>query len=149
MPSSPRYLLHRHNGNQFSLVETNGYSYSYDIVSYCWGGKVPKYDYNYVLTKSDIDGLDSDGLDSEKDRIEGLNWDITVRREKVNDIKKLMCFKDIDYLWADCVCINKNDKQQESEEFAKMFQYYKVRLMSYIFLDFIPRDFPVRCDSNN
>jgi len=102
---------------------------------------VPAYDYNHVLTKSEIDNLDSDGLDSEKDQIEGLNWNIIIGREKVDEFKKLMCFKDIDYLWTDALCINKNNKQQENEELAKMFQYYKVRLMSsYIFLHFIPRD---------
>ncbi len=123
MASTPRYLLHRHDGNQFSIVETGGHSYDYDIVSYCWGDPVDKYDYNHVREEDEIDGWDS-----EKDRIDGLNWDIEIRREKVDWFKRLMHFKDVEYLWADSICINKNDKEQEAEELSKMFQYYKVRI---------------------
>ena len=126
MASTPRYLFHRYNGNQFSIIETNGHSYSYDIISYCWGARVVDYDYNHVREKGEHKG---DGIDSAKDRSEGLNWAIGIRREKVDAFKELMRFKDIDYLWVDSLCINKNDKQQETEEMARMFHYYKVRFM--------------------
>ncbi|KAI3330666.1 heterokaryon incompatibility protein-domain-containing protein [Ustulina deusta] len=130
MASTPRYLLHRHDGNQFSIVETGGHSYDYDIVSYCWGDPVDKYDYNHVREEDEIDGWDS-----EKDRIDGLNWDIEIRREKVDWFKRLMHFKDVEYLWADSICINKNDKEQEAEELSKMFQYYKSARNCYIQID--------------
>ncbi|KAJ3571899.1 hypothetical protein NPX13_g5228 [Xylaria arbuscula] len=130
MSSTPRYLLHRYNGNQFSLIETSGRSYHYDIISYCWGKQVDEYDYNHIKQKGQ-----SDGLDSEKDRIEGLDWVITIRREKVNAFKELMRFKDVEYLWTDSLCINKHDKQQESEEMAKMFQYYKQARNCYIMMN--------------
>ncbi|KAI0520971.1 heterokaryon incompatibility protein-domain-containing protein [Xylaria bambusicola] len=128
--ASPRYLLHRYNGTQFSIVETNGHSYDYDIVSYCWGDPVDKYQYNHFREKGE-----DDGLDSEKDQIEGLKWNITINREKVKAFKKLMCFKDVDFMWVDSLCINKADKQQEAEELAKMFQYYKQARNCYLMMD--------------
>ncbi|KAK5635724.1 hypothetical protein RRF57_011436 [Xylaria bambusicola] len=128
--ASPRYLLHRYNGTQFSILETNGHSYDYDIVSYCWGDSVNRYQYNHVREKGK-----GDGLDSEKDQIEGLKWDITIKREKVEMFKKLMCFKDVDFMWVDSLCINKTDKQQETEELAKMFQYYKQARNCYLMMD--------------
>ncbi|KAF2964125.1 hypothetical protein GQX73_g9450 [Xylaria multiplex] len=123
MGSTPRYLLHRHDGDQFSLVKTNGYSYTYDIVSYTWGGTVdPSYNYNENLNKG-------------QNRINGLEWNLGVRREKVDDLKNLMCFKGLEYMWADSICMNDADDQQKGEEIPKMFQYYKQAQNCYLLMD--------------
>ncbi|KAI0540415.1 heterokaryon incompatibility protein-domain-containing protein [Xylaria digitata] len=123
MGSTPRYLLRRHDGDQFSLVKTNGHSYTYDIVSYTWGGTVePSYDYNENLSKGQT-------------KINGLNWNLGIRREKVDDLKKLMCYKGVEYMWADSICMNDADKQQKGEEIPKMFQYYKQAQNCYLLMD--------------
>ncbi|KAI0427782.1 heterokaryon incompatibility protein-domain-containing protein [Xylaria sp. FL1042] len=130
MACTPRYLLRRHDGHHFSIIETNGHPYDYDIVSYSWGKSVDPYEYNIVREKEGMDGLTS-----EKDKIDGLNWHIEIRRKKIDDFKTLMHFKNIEYMWTDSLCINKNDEQHEAEELSKMFQYYKNAKNCYILLD--------------
>ncbi|TGJ78812.1 hypothetical protein E0Z10_g9946 [Xylaria hypoxylon] len=123
MAFTPQYLLHRHDGDQFSLVKTNGRSYDYDIVSYVWGEPAdPPYNYNADLNMGQT-------------KIDGLNWNIGIRSKKVDDLKKLMCFKDVEYMWVDSVCMNDADQDQKIEELAKMFQYYKKASNCYLMLD--------------
>ncbi|KAI0803780.1 heterokaryon incompatibility protein-domain-containing protein [Xylaria sp. FL0064] len=134
MACTPIYLLHRHD-DQFSIIETNGHPYDYDIVSYCWGESADPYEYNVVQ--------DKDGMNhpiSEKDKIDNLNWRIAIRRKKIADFKTLMCYKNVEYMWIDSLCINKNDKQQEAQKLSMMFQYYKNAKNCYILLD-MPRLF--------
>ncbi|KAI0437187.1 heterokaryon incompatibility protein-domain-containing protein [Xylaria telfairii] len=108
----PPYLLKQENG-KFSLIETNGDSYDYDIISYRWGDPVEKHDCG----------------------IDGVNWPVEISEAKLSDIQELMCFKDVKYMWADCICINDADENQESEEVYKMFQYYKHAKNCYLMIE--------------
>ncbi|KAJ2989650.1 hypothetical protein NUW58_g3364 [Xylaria curta] len=119
MVVTPRYLL-TYDDNKFSVFETNGQSYDYDIISYCWGDEVKPYDC----------------------KIPGVTWLVKINERKITDIQKLMLHQGVKYLWADCVCLNKTDRQQEGEEIAKMFQYYKNARNCYLMIDM-----PVRFDT--
>ncbi|KAI0455696.1 heterokaryon incompatibility protein-domain-containing protein [Xylaria acuta] len=113
MAVTPRYLLKQDNG-KFSVFETGGRSYEYDIVSYCWGGQVKR---------------------RKCDEIDGVTWPVKISQAKLNAIQELMCFKGVKYMWADCVCIDKRDNNQASEEVAKMFEYYKYAKNCYLLID--------------
>ncbi|KAH8163833.1 hypothetical protein CIB48_g4420 [Xylaria polymorpha] len=112
MSVTPPYLLKQENG-KFSLIETGGRSYGYDIISYRWGDPVEGHDCG----------------------IDGVNWPVEISEAKLSDIQELMCFKDVEYMWADCICINDADENQESEEVYKMFQYYKHAKNCYLMIE--------------
>lgn len=125
MAFTPRYLL-AHDGGSFYVFETNGHSYEYDIVSYCWGDEVEGYDCG----------------------IDGVTWPVTINEKKVKQFKKLMRRQDVKYIWVDSLCINQADKQQVAEEVSKMFQYYKQAQNCYILID-TPKEFnPQRIADN-
>ncbi|KAI1123706.1 heterokaryon incompatibility protein-domain-containing protein [Nemania abortiva] len=113
MAFTPRYLLGHENG-RFFVFETNGNSYDYDIVSYCWGKEVAPY---------------------HEEKIEGVDWPLTIHRNKVNRFKELMRRQGIQYMWVDSICINKTNKGHEAEELSKMFEYYKHAKNCYLLID--------------
>ncbi|KAJ8125942.1 hypothetical protein O1611_g7696 [Lasiodiplodia mahajangana] len=113
MAFTPRYLLCHENG-RFFVFETNGNSYDYDIVSYCWGKEVAPY---------------------YEEKIEGIDWPLTIHKNKVNRFKELMRRQGIQYLWVDSICIDKTNKSHEAEELSKMFEYYKHAGNCYLLID--------------
>ena len=78
----PSRLLRSVNG-EFTVIDPRLASIGrFDIISYTWGA--PASPYNC--------------------RIPGVEWNVTISREKLGDIKRLMVSSGIEYLWADCVC---------------------------------------------
>lgn len=75
----------------------------FDIISYTWGEKVREYDCG----------------------ISGVEWNVSVTREKLDEIKRLMIASKTQFMWVDCVCINQSDTEEVSREVAKMYHYYK------------------------
>ncbi|GAP84468.1 putative heterokaryon incompatibility protein OR [Rosellinia necatrix] len=112
MAFTPRYLLCRED-DKFFVFDTGGRTYEYDIVSYCWGAEVEEYDC----------------------KIDGVNWLVRISEKKIAQFKKLMRRQDVKCMWVDSLCINKSDKQHESEELSKMFQYYKQARNCYLLMD--------------
>ena len=95
------------------LSQTNGKFYitdprvqrvdHYDIISYTWGDTVAPY-------RCDIHGLD---------------WELILRQEKLEQIKRFMIKSNVQHLWVDSLCIKQLDEKEKSFEIAKMFEYYK------------------------
>jgi hypothetical protein len=109
---TPRFLLGREN-DRFFVFETNGRSYNYDIVSYRW---------------ETVDAYKCEFID-------GINWTVTISERKLRKIQNLMRRQDVQYMWVDSVCINKQDKKQESEELSKMFYYYKYARKCFLLVE--------------
>jgi hypothetical protein len=109
----PSRLLCQINGN-FSVVDPRIVHVDrFDIISYTWGDPEPSYDSG----------------------IPGVNWTLTIARNKLADIQRLMVTEDIRYLWADCVCMNQNNPREKAAEIARMFEYYKSAERCHILLD--------------
>jgi hypothetical protein len=85
----------------------------FDIITYTWGDAVP-------LHESGIDGV---------------TWNVPINQKKIEDIKRLMVKANVQYLWADCVCINQEDPKEKAVEIPKMYQYYKSARKCYILMD--------------
>lgn len=69
----------------------------FDIISYTWGPETEAYDCG----------------------IPGVNWGITLSREKLNDIKRLMVSAPVQYLWVDSVCINQADRVRSRSRYPR------------------------------
>ncbi|KAJ8115202.1 hypothetical protein ONZ43_g4721 [Nemania bipapillata] len=113
MAFTPRYLL-GHENSKFFVFETGDSTYDYDIVSYCWGKEVDPY---------------------YEEKIEGVNWPLTINKNKVNRFKELMRRQGVRYMWVDSICIDKTNKRHEAEELSKMFEYYKHAKNCYLLID--------------
>jgi hypothetical protein len=108
----PLRLLRCLDGN-ISVVDPRSYKVEhFDIISYTWGEEVEPY---YC------------GID-------GVNWTVKIPIEKLEGIKRLMETADVQYMWADCVCINQTDEAEKSAEIPKMYQYYKNARMCHVLL---------------
>ncbi|KAK3358152.1 hypothetical protein B0T25DRAFT_605664 [Lasiosphaeria hispida] len=92
-------------------------SINFDIVSYRWGTPVAKYFCERFCG------------------ITGVEWEVTIPQEKLNDIKRLMRTATIEYMWADCVCIKSGDASDAPVEIAKMYDYYREAERCHILLD--------------
>lgn len=88
----------------------------FDILSYTWGP-----------TRKSQDAYDCG--------IPGVNWAVILRKERIDDIKRLMEQKDLRYLWVDSLCLNQSDEQEKNSEIAKMYQYYKNARRCHIMID--------------
>ncbi|KAK3304686.1 uncharacterized protein B0T15DRAFT_558658 [Chaetomium strumarium] len=67
--------------------------------------------------------------------IRGVTWGVTISQEKLEDIKRLMIETPIQYMWADCVCINQEHQTEKSDEVARMYEYYSSAKRCHILLD--------------
>ncbi|KUJ12814.1 uncharacterized protein LY89DRAFT_699440 [Mollisia scopiformis] len=85
----------------------------FDIITYTWGKTVPPYNCG----------------------IDGVNWNVPIQEKKLEDIKRLMIKANVQYLWADCICINQDDEKEKAVEIPKMYQYYKSARKCYILMD--------------
>ena len=111
----PSRLLGHIDGNFFVFDPRSRNVSQFDIISY--------------------DRDRGDEVDPYKCGIEGVDWDVTVSPAKINDIKRLMVNGGIQYLWADCVCINQVDIKQKSAEIATMSEYYRSAHVCHILID--------------
>ncbi|EMD87034.1 hypothetical protein COCC4DRAFT_73096 [Bipolaris maydis ATCC 48331] len=110
----PTRLLCQING-QFSVVNSSdAYIESFDIVSYTWGAPA----------KEEWDC-----------GIPGVDWVLKIAENKMEDIKRLMITENIQYLWADCVCIKQTSDADKAVELSRMFEYYKSAERCHILLD--------------
>lgn len=99
----PSRLLAHINGEFFVFDPRSSGVDNFDIVSYTWGDQIAPYNCG----------------------IDGVTWDVTIAKEKLEDIKRLMVISGVQYMWVDCVCLNQVDSTEKSAEIAKMYQYYK------------------------
>lgn len=109
----PLRLLGHIKGNFFVFDPHSNEVRTFDIVSYTRGEKQPPY----------------------RCGIEGVDWDMVISKEKLEDIKRLMVSSGVQYLWVDCLCINQTDATEKSAEISKMYQYYKSAQKCYILID--------------
>ena len=80
----PMRLLRQFNGD-FAVVDPRYDNIQeFDIISYTWGKK----------------------QDEHNPGIYGVHWNVFLKPEKIEEIKRLMIESKINYLWCDCVCIN-------------------------------------------
>ncbi|KAI0147684.1 hypothetical protein GGR57DRAFT_476355 [Xylariaceae sp. FL1272] len=110
---TPIRLLRQRDGKFSVFGPAEGKSYDFDIISYLWGGKVAPYNC---------------GLD-------GVTWNVTIPQKKLEDIKRLMVAQEIQYMWADCVCISEANKREQAAEIAKRDDYYRAAKRCYILVD--------------
>ncbi|KAJ0419154.1 heterokaryon incompatibility protein-domain-containing protein [Aspergillus carlsbadensis] len=83
----------------------------FDIVSYRWGQKVEPW--SCAERSEDWDGL------------LGVTWRIKVTKAKMKELLRLMEEADIEFLWADCVCVDQENEAEKSAEIGRMYEYYK------------------------
>ncbi|KAH6665819.1 heterokaryon incompatibility protein-domain-containing protein [Halenospora varia] len=112
----PTRLLGHINGN-FKVFDFRNSAHDrpdqFDIITYTWGNTIEPYNC----------------------RIDGVDWNVTISKQKLEDIKRLMIKGNVQYLWVDCVCLNQEDKKEMDIEVLKMYQYYKSARMCYILMD--------------
>jgi hypothetical protein len=109
----PSRLLGHINGN-ISVFDPRSYRVDhFDIISYTWGR----------------------GADPYNCGIDGVNWDVTISREKLEEIKRLMVSSSVQHMWVDCMCINQADAREKSAEISKMYEYYRNARMGHILID--------------
>ncbi len=115
----PLRLLRYDAGTQsFGVMQPNAPGaprvQSFDITSYTWGlkRKIPF-----------------------KTKIDGVTWPLYLSKKKLRTIKKLMVQGGIEYLWADCVCINQCDDTEKAGEVPKMYEYYRSARKCHILLE--------------
>ena len=113
MASLPRRLLGRSKGDYFVFDPRAQGVTEFDILSYRWGKTGAPY-------RCDIGGVD---------------WDVILPKQKLNDIKRLMESAGIDSLWVDCVCIHRTDQAEMAAEMANMYHYYKSARRCHILID--------------
>jgi len=109
----PSRLLGHSNGKFFVCDPRDRKVDHFDIISYTWGDLVDPYNCG----------------------IEGVDWDVIISKEKLEDIKRLMISAGVQYLWVDCVCINQADSKEKSAEISRMYEYYKNARMCYILMN--------------
>lgn len=111
----PARLISNNDG-KFEVFNTSDPAYrvdAFDIITYTWGEGVPPYNPG----------------------VEGVTWNVPIQPKKIEDIKRLMIKANIQYLWADCICINQEDHTEKAVEIPKMYQYYKSARKCYILMD--------------
>lgn len=118
MTSTLPVRLLRHNNGEFSVIDPRthpGGVASFDIVSYRWGEEVDPYSCD----------------------IHGVTWNVKISQEKLNDLKRLMVANEstMQFLWADCVCIDQGNEQEKAIEIAKMYEYYRQARKCHILID--------------
>ncbi|KAK0745833.1 heterokaryon incompatibility protein-domain-containing protein [Schizothecium vesticola] len=118
--SLPLRLLSLENGELVVIDNPGQYGIAeFDILSYRWGTTVSPYQCG----------------------IRGVDWDVTIRKERLRDIKNLMETAGIRYLWADCVCVRQapgagnTDNVEKAAEVARMYEYYKAATTCHIMLE--------------
>lgn len=112
----PTRLLGHINGNfkvfDFRNSAHNRPSQS-DIITYTWGDTIEPYNCG----------------------IDDVDWNVTISKQKLESIKRLIIKDNVQYLWVDCVCINQEDKRKINIEVLKIYQYYKNAHICYILMD--------------
>jgi hypothetical protein len=86
---------------------------SYDIVSYTWGMETKPYNCG----------------------INGVDWDVTISSQRIEDVQRLMINAEVEYLWVDCLCINQTDAREKATEISKMYEYFISARKCHILLD--------------
>lgn len=109
----PSRLLGHIGGNFFVFDPRSHRVDDFDILSYTWGTETDPYQCG----------------------IDGVTWDVTISREKLEDIKRLMLSSNTQYMWVDCVCINQADAREKSAEISKMYEYYRNASRCHILVD--------------
>jgi hypothetical protein len=66
--------------------------------------------------------------------IRGMDWDVTISKGRLDDIKRLMIIAEVQYLWVACLCINPVDTGESTAEIAEYFNTARKR---HILLDMI------------
>lgn len=98
----------------FSVIDPRAHNVtSFDIISYTWGALVDDYDPG----------------------IPGVTWRVPIRPSKLDDIRRFMQRAGIQYLWADCVCINQSDPAEKAVEIGRMYDYYRSAATCHILVD--------------
>jgi hypothetical protein len=88
----PSRLLGHTKGN-FEVFDPRDPAYRVNylcIISYTWGVKTQPYNCG----------------------IDGVNWNGKISKEKLEDIKRLIIKDNVQYLWVDCVCLNRDDEKR-------------------------------------
>ncbi|KAH8803356.1 heterokaryon incompatibility protein-domain-containing protein [Xylogone sp. PMI_703] len=112
-PVQPLRLLHQIKG-EFSVLDTYSAPVAhFDIISHTWGEPVRPYNCG----------------------IKGVDWDVQIAPEKLDEIKRLMIHDHIQYLWVDCVCIKQTDDKEKAVEISRMYEYYRNARKCYILMD--------------
>ena len=109
----PLRLLGRENGEFFVFDSRSHPVDHFDIISYRWGPEASPY----------------------RCGIDGVNWNITISKEKLEDIKRLMVSAEVQYLWVDSLCLDQDNTREKSAEIARMYEYYKNARNCHIMLD--------------
>lgn len=90
----------------------NTYEFSnitkYSVVTHCWG--------EYILINSNNIGLT------------GIDWNVPLDKNNLNKLEEILKFAkkcNIEWLWADMLCIDQSNKKEKIIEIPKMSDYYK------------------------
>ncbi|KAF1347301.1 hypothetical protein EJ07DRAFT_143078 [Lizonia empirigonia] len=67
--------------------------------------------------------------------IPGVDWKVSISPRKIESIMRFMATAEIEYLWADCLCIKQDDEQEKRMEIAKMCTYYQAAHTCHILVD--------------
>lgn len=114
----PPLRLLRHDRGVFALVyPRDTRAIVFDILSYTWGKP------------------EETAYGSEVHGIAGVTWELTIARQKLEDIKRFMVAANVEYLWVDCVCIKQDDEQEKSTEVTRMGDYYRAALTCHVLMD--------------
>ncbi|KFA70388.1 hypothetical protein S40285_07801 [Stachybotrys chlorohalonatus IBT 40285] len=102
----PLRLIGRNDDDSLFIFETKSRRVDdFDILSHKWPPTLDKPGYHYPMP--------------------GLHYNVLVPSATIEEIKTLMAQAKINYLWADCLCINQLDDNEILNEVSKMFEYYK------------------------
>lgn len=113
MAPLPSRLLGQTAGNFFVFDPRAHQVTRFDIISYTWGETIEPHECG----------------------IEGVDWNVVIRPQKLQEIKNFMIHAAIPYMWVDCVCINQNNETEKAAEIAKMYEYYKQADRCHILID--------------
>ncbi|KAF7556000.1 hypothetical protein G7Z17_g1730 [Cylindrodendrum hubeiense] len=121
MASALPLRLLTHSNGKFFVVDPRAYNViKFDILSYTWGQETSPYNCG----------------------ISGVDWNVTISQEKLQDIMRLMVADNVQYLWVDCVCINQTDEMEKVAEIPKMYEYYRSAEKCYILIDMVEEWIP-------
>lgn len=89
---------------------------AFDIISHTWHEPQPPY----------------------KCEIPGVDWELTIDRMKIQEIKTLMLKKDVlPFLWVDFLCLNQEDRDEKHAEIVKMYEYYRSARKCHVLIDMV------------
>jgi hypothetical protein len=97
-----------HNGSCTLVENASGTNGRYVALSYCWGKSLP-----YTTTSKNLRTHTQDG---------GISF--RVLPKTLQDALIMVRFLGLDYLWADCLCIIQDDKDDWEHEAARMADVY-------------------------